>query len=162
MSYRWLSRVGIFVLVLALSVAPQPARAQQLTPEQQAVQLLDAARRAYNERNLPFAAERFRQFLAQFGDHRDAHHARLGLGLAILESPQPNPQQAIEQLRPAADAAEFPERGLASFYLGTAYRALGHAALVQVAQKPAEAPTHKNTANQQFDLALKAFEVASS
>src|SRR6187401_1237896 len=151
MSYRWLSRVGLFVLVLASSSISQSVSAQQLTPDQQAVQLLDAARRAYNERNLPFAADRFREFLAKYGSHKDAHFARLGLGIAILESPQPNPQQAIEQLRPAADAADFAERGLASFYLGTAYRALGHAALVLAAQQPAQAPTHINTANQQFD-----------
>lgn len=161
MSYCWLSRVGIFVVV-ASSVILQAASAQQLTPDQQAVQLLDAARRAYNEGNLPFAADRFRQFLQQYGNHKDAHFARLGLGIAILESPQPQPQQAIEQLKPAADAAEFAERGLASFYLGTAYRALGHAALVLAAQQPAQAPTHINTANQQFDLALKAFEIAAS
>lgn len=163
MSYRGLDRAGVFVLLaLWAAVFPNLSLAQAPTPDEQAVQLLDAARRAYNDRNLPFAADKFRQFLQQFANHKDAHHARLGLGLAILESPQPQPQFAIDQLRPAADAAEFAERGLASFYLGTAYRALGHAALLLAAQQPAQAPTHMNTANQQFDLALKAFEIAAS
>ena len=161
MSYHCLSRVGVLVLIVGVFCVTA-ALGQQPTPDQQAAQLLDAAKRAYNERNLPFAADRFRQFLQQYGNHKDAHFARLGLGIAILESPQPNPQQAIEQLRPAADAAEFVERGLASFYLGTAYRSLGHAALLLASQQPAQAPTHLNTANQQFDLAQKAFEIAAA
>jgi TolA-binding protein len=155
------ARIFVFILLFG-SLAASPAPAQQVTPDAQAVQLLDAARRAYNERNLPFAADRFREFLQKYGGHKDVNYARLGLGLALLESPQPQYQPAIDQLRPAADAAEFPERGLASFYLGTAYRALGHAALVQAAQKPAEAPTHRNTANQQFDQAIKCFEIAAT
>jgi tetratricopeptide (TPR) repeat protein len=138
------------------------AYAQQPTPDQLASQLLDAGRRAYNERNLPFAADRFRQYLQQYGGNKDAHHARLGLGLALIESPPPQYQPAIEQLRPAADAADFSERALAAFYLGTAYRALGHASLVQAAQKPNEAATHRNQANQQFEQALKAFETAAT
>jgi len=164
MTDRCLDRVRniIVLLVFAASFPATSTLAQQLTPDQQAAQLLDAARRAYNERNLPFAADRFRQFLQQYGGHKDAHHARLGLALAILESPQPQHQQAIDQLRPAADAADYSERALASFYLATAHRALGHASLAQAALKPNEAPNHRTAANQQFELALKAFDVAAT
>src|SRR5207244_1740752 len=55
-------------LLLLLSAAP----AQQLTPEQQADMLLGSARKAYNEKNYPFAAQRFREFLARFGGHKEA------------------------------------------------------------------------------------------
>ena len=47
--------------------------------------LLDSARRAYNEKNYPFAITRFRDFLAKFGGHRDVPQARYGLGLASYE-----------------------------------------------------------------------------
>lgn len=135
--------------------------AQQLTPDEQANQLLDAARRAFNEGNQPFAADRFRQYLTQFAGHKDAHHARLGLGMALIEARPPDFQQAIEPLKPAAEAADFSERALANYYLATAYRGVGQAALVLAAQKPNEAPQHQKTASANFDLAAKAFEIAA-
>ena len=57
--------------------------AQQLSPDEQAAQLLDAGRRAFNEGNQPFAAEKFRQYLKQYAGNKDAHQARLGLGIAL-------------------------------------------------------------------------------
>ncbi len=155
--FRW-----YLLLVLAFLAGVRVAPAQQLPAEEQATQLLDAARRAYNERNFPFAADRFKQFLQQYGNHAEAHSARLGWGVALLESPQPQYRAAIDPLRPAAESAEFSERGLANFYLGTAYRALGHAALLQASLKPNEAPQHINTANGEFEQALKAFEIAAT
>src|SRR3954453_18597204 len=107
---------GWWFLGLALALVPAAnLPPQQPTADDLAVQLLDAGRRAYNDRNLPFAADKFRQFLKDYGGHRNAHDARLGLGLAILESPAPDYQQAIDQLKPAAAAVDFPGRPLASF-----------------------------------------------
>ena len=50
------------LLALLLWVPPAPA---QMTPDQQAQLVLDSARKAYNEKNHPFAATRFREFLAR-------------------------------------------------------------------------------------------------
>ena len=90
---------GWWFLGLAMTLATAAnLPAQQPTADELAVQLLDAGRRAYNEKNLPFAADKFRQFLKDYGGHKDVQHARLGLGLALLESPTPDYQQAIDQL----------------------------------------------------------------
>ena len=151
----------VFVLLGIWLATGGVAAAQTLTPDEQATQMLDAGRRAFNEGNQPFAAERFRTFLKQFGAHKDVHHARLGLGLALIESRPPDFQQAIEPLRPAAEALDFPQRALANYYLGTAYRGLGQTSLVQAAQKPNEAPQHKQAAAANFDLAAKAFDQAA-
>jgi tetratricopeptide (TPR) repeat protein len=155
-------RAGCQWFVLLSCLLAVPAAAQQPTPDDMANQVLDAGRRAYNERNFPFAIERFKAFIQQYGGNKNILHARLGLGLAILESPTPDYQQAIDNLRPAADSADFAERPLAAFYLATGYRALGHNALVQAAQKPNEAANFKNQANQQFDQAAKAFDIAAT
>src|SRR4051794_18541011 len=57
------------VLALALTAA---AAAQAPTPDQQAEMALAAGRKAYNDGNPPFAAEKFREFLQKFGGHKDA------------------------------------------------------------------------------------------
>lgn len=158
-SFRW----SCFVLTILLgSGFAARVQSQQLTADEQAAQLLDAARRAHNEGNLPFAIDRFKQFLQQYGGHKDAFNARLGLGIALLESRTPEYQQAIDQLRPAAEAANFESRAMANYYYAAGYRGLGHAALVQAAQKPGEAQHFRNLANQQFEQAIKGFEVAAT
>ncbi len=157
------SRLHHFLfLILSIWVASAGVlSAQQLTPDEQAIQLLDAARRAFNEGNQPFAADKFRQFLKQSAGHKDAHHARLGLGMALIESRPPDFQQALDSIRPAAEAADFPQRALANYYLATAFRGLGNVALVQAALKPNEAPQLRTVANTNFDLAAKAFDIAA-
>src|SRR4051794_27993236 len=57
---------------LAFALLAITPLAAQMTPDQAADMLLTSARRAYNERNFPFAAARFREFLAKFGNHKDA------------------------------------------------------------------------------------------
>src|SRR5260370_24842864 len=74
----------LLVLASLLLIAAWPARAQ-VTPEQQAAMLLTSARRAYNDKNYPFAAARFREFLQRFAAHREANAARYGLALCLVE-----------------------------------------------------------------------------
>jgi outer membrane protein assembly factor BamD (BamD/ComL family) len=57
----------------------------QPTPDQQAEAILNAGRKAYNEGNPQFAAERFAELLAKFGGTKHAQSARYGLGLALLD-----------------------------------------------------------------------------
>ena len=69
------------------------ASAQQLTPDDAALMLLNSARKAFNDKNHAFAAERFREFLAKHGGHKEATAA---------------------PLRSATGAARRPDEGLSS------------------------------------------------
>src|SRR5260370_34913357 len=105
-----LNRVIYFWWAAALAVVllwAGPAAAQ-VTPDQQAEMLLTAARRAYNEKNYPFAIERFREFQAKLGNHKEANAARYGLALALLHGPREY-NAPLGQLTPRAYNKEFPE-----------------------------------------------------
>ncbi len=139
------------VLLLASPTFAQP------TPDQQAQMLLDAARKGFNDGNPQFAAEKFREFLQKFGNHKDAHSARLGLALAILDLPDRNYQQAIDTLNPAAGDANFADRPLALYYLASSYRGLGMKEIVEGIAKPNEMPQRQQNATGRFNEALKYF-----
>ena len=70
---------------LAWGLWPGTASAQ-LTPEQMADMILTSARKAYNEKNYPFAAQRFREFVGKFGNHKEVASARYGLALLLAEA----------------------------------------------------------------------------
>src|SRR5206468_9503311 len=72
-------------LLAALTGLVAAAALPAQNPDQQAQMLLAGARRAYNEKNYPFAAARFRDFLSRFASHRDAPSARYGLALCLLD-----------------------------------------------------------------------------
>jgi tetratricopeptide (TPR) repeat protein len=141
-------------------VLPLPAQ-QPLTPEQAAGIMLDTARRAHNEGKHDFAAERFRDFLKQYGNHKEAPAAQYGLGLCLLEKPQRDFAGAIAALQTVVGVGDFPDRALAFHYLGTAQRGLGYQALEQAAAKPNEAANFRNQAAQYFDQASKSFASAA-
>ena len=58
---RWTGLLALSVILLGAAALPA-----QVTPEQAADMLLTSARRAYNEKNYPFAATRFREFLQKY------------------------------------------------------------------------------------------------
>lgn len=124
--------------------------------------VLTAGSRAYNDGNRPVAIERFREFLRQWAAHKDAPAARFGLALALSEQPNPNYQEILDTLRPAADNAAFADRPLAQHLMGSAHRALGMKAVADAVAKPNEAPTLKNTATAQFTEAIKWFTAAAA
>src|SRR5262249_14537351 len=131
----------------------------QVTPDQQADMLLAAARRAYNDKNFPFAAERFREFLTKFGNHKDANAARYGLALALLDGPR-DYNGAVEQLAPLAGNKEFPEHGLVLYHLGLAKRGQGVKELAEATAKPQEAAQRQANAKQRFEEAAAQFAAA--
>ena len=135
--------------------------AAQVPPEQQAELLLTSARKAYTERNYPFAAERFREYLQKFGGNPKAAEARYGLALTLIELPERNYAQAIEQLQPLAGNKGAPDYPFILYYLGLSKRALGLAELMQAATKPNEAPQRRQAANQRFGEAVKHFADAA-
>src|SRR6266545_8263034 len=93
--------VGFCAMVLALgaSLLGVAAATAQTTPEQQADLLLNSARKAYNEKNFPFARDRFREFVGKYGGHKQLAQARYGLALALLECPEKDYNAAAEQLQ---------------------------------------------------------------
>jgi TolA-binding protein len=122
--------------------------------------LLASARRAYNEKNYPFAAQRFKEFLDKFGNHKDAPSARYGLALALLDGPERDYQRALDALQPLAGAKDFPDHPFVLYYLGVAQRGLGVRELAQAEARPQEAPQRRAAANGRFDEAAKQFAAA--
>ena len=147
-------------LLLCLAVV-MPAFAQQLAPDEAAALLLNTARTAYNERNLPVAIERFRAFLQKFPAATGAAPARYGLALALLESPDKDYAAAIEMLQPVASIPDFPDRRFAQYYFGLALRGAGMKTLDQIPSKPNEAQQLRAAANQRFTQAAAAFAAAA-
>jgi cellulose synthase operon protein C len=153
-----LNRVSYCLWAGALAVVvlwAGPAAAQ-VTPDQQAEMLLTAARRAYNEKNYPFAIERFREFQAKFGNHKEANAARYGLALALLDGPR-DYNAAVEQLTPLAGNKEFPEHAFVLYHLGLAKRGQGVKELAEAVAKPNEAAQRQANAKQRFEEAAQQY-----
>jgi len=145
---------GILFVCLPLSAL----HGQQLPPDEAALLMLNAGRRAFNEQKFPFAADRFREFLKVAPNHKDASSARYGLGLALMEAG--DAKGALESLTQAS-ATESPDRPLALYHVGAMYRSAGTQALAQIAAKPNEADALRAAAAQSFGEAAKDFGAAA-
>lgn len=86
---------------------------------------------------------------------------RYGLGLALLEGPQKDYEGAIQALQPVVGVADFPDRGLALYSIGVAFRGMGRATQAQAEAKPAEAAALRNAAKQRFGQAEAQFGAAA-
>jgi TolA-binding protein len=158
---RWTRRCFALLLVAA-GLAAGPALHAQVTPDQQAVMLLDSARRAYNEKNYPFAVTRFREFLGKFGNHKEAPSAHYGLALCLLEGPERDYNGAVEQLQPLLGSKDVPEYPFVLYHFALAKRGQGVRELAEAVAKPNEAPQRRNNANQRFTEALPQFVAAEA
>jgi TolA-binding protein len=152
-SHLSLALAGLIVLVGSTPLAAQP-------PLPAADMLLNSARRAYNEKNYSFAADRFREFLNKFGNQKEATSARYGLALCLIEGPTKDYKGAIEQLQPLVPNKDLPEHPFVLYYLGLSERGLGTQALAQALAKPQEAKQHRDFAGQRFEVASKHFAAA--
>lgn len=132
----------------------------QPTPDQQAEAILNGGRKAYNEGNPSFAAERFAELLAKFGGTKHAQAARYGLGLALLDLPDRNYQKALEAFNPPANDANFPDRAPALYYAAVCQRGLGQKELAEGRARPNEMPQRQNNANGKFAEAARLFAQA--
>jgi TolA-binding protein len=150
----------IFAPVVCLLLLGVPTAVAQMPPEQAAELLLASGRRAYNERNYPFAAGRFREYLSRFGNQRDAAAARYGLALCLLNGPEKDYNAAAEQLQPLAGNKEFADHPFVLYYLGLARRGQGVRELAQADTRPQEAAARRAAAQQRFDEAAKQFAEA--
>ncbi|MBX9579921.1 MAG: tetratricopeptide repeat protein [Gemmataceae bacterium] len=142
--------------VVALLLAAGPAGLAQ-PPDQQAALLLTTARKAYADANPQAAADKFNEFLQKFGGHKDAPAARYGLGLALLDLPNPDRPKAIEALGPPANDPNFPDRPAALYYLAAAHHGQGLKELAEAAAKPNEADGRRKAAEQRFNDAARFF-----
>jgi cellulose synthase operon protein C len=134
--------------------------AAQPTADQQAEMLLNIGRKAYAEANPQFAVDRFREFLTKFGGHKEAHSARLGLAIALLDLPDRNYQAALDAVMPAANEVKFADQPLALYYAGVCRRGLGQKELAEGVAKPNEMPQRTQAANGHFTEAAKFFTSA--
>ncbi len=132
----------------------------QINPDKAADMLLTSAQKGFNERNYPFAAQRFKEFLAKFGGHKNAPAARYGLALALLEVPEKPYNEVRDLLQGLAGNKEFPDHPQVLYHLGLAVRGLGLQALAQAEAKPQEAPQQRNAARERFDEAGRHFAAA--
>src|SRR2546421_11903739 len=96
------------LFVFAWSLEAGHARAQ-LTQDQMADMLLTGARKAYNEKQLAFAAGKFREFLSKYSQHKEAPAARYGLALSLLETPGANLQESRDLLQALAANKSVPD-----------------------------------------------------
>ncbi|MCI0704962.1 MAG: tetratricopeptide repeat protein, partial [Planctomycetia bacterium] len=153
------TRVRGFAALLLLALSFGIASAQP-TPDQQAAALLNAGRKAYNEGNPQFAAEKFNELLTKFANSKDANAARYGLGLALLDLPARDYQKALNAFTPVAADAKSADRPFALYYAGVCQRGLGHNELAQGVAKPNEMPQRQQNANAKFTEAEKLFAQA--
>jgi TolA-binding protein len=158
---RWGVR-GLGMLVVAAGLWVGSPLAAQTPPDQAAAMLLDSARRAYNEKNYPFAVERFREFLGKFPNHKGAPSAHYGLALALLEGPARDYNAALEQLQPLLGNKDLPEHPFVLYHFALAKRGQGVREMGEAAAKPQEAAQHRTNANQRFTEALQQFAAAGA
>lgn len=132
----------------------------QITPDQAAQMTLTSAQKAFNERNYPFAVQRYKEFLSKFGGHKEAPTARFGLALALLEMPDKSYNEIRDLLQNLAGNKDFPEHPHVLYRLGMTLRALGIQALALADARPPEATQQRNVARDRFDEAGRQYAAA--
>lgn len=146
-----------WALISGAASRPSFAQAPQLKPEEQAALLLNGANKAFNDKQYPQAADRYREYLKTFGGMKEATSARYGLALCLFEINPRDYKQATELLGPVVGVQDFPERATALYHLALAHRNLGLDATAQAVAKPNEAPQLRGAAAQQFTAAAQRY-----
>jgi TolA-binding protein len=149
-------RFALLAVVVLAGIGGGRVQAQ-LTQDQMADLLLNSARKAFNEKNYPFAAKAFREFTQKFGGHKDAVAARYGLALSLIDGPERNYSEARDLFQNLAGVKEFADAPLAVYYAALCARGQGIAELNQADQKPQEAQQRRAVAQQRFNEALPLF-----
>jgi TolA-binding protein len=154
-------RTHVLAILAALFLASTALG--QGTPDQQAEILLNAARKAYNEKNYAFAQQKFREYLTKFGNHKEVQAGRYGLALTLIEGPEKKYDEARDLLQTLAANKDFPDRIFATYYAGVAHRGLGLMELAKAdaqPNNPAEAARLQTIAQQHFGNAIPQFTTA--
>lgn len=157
---RWMAIVPCYIsfaLVAAFGQA-QP----QTNPDEAAAAMLDGARRGYNEQKYDFAADRFREFVKQFPNHKDTPSANYGLALCLLNGPKKDLPAALQALQPMAGRGDLPDNAFALYYSGVASRSLGELAVADAEAKPDQATQLRAEASKRFEAAGQSFAAAAA
>ena len=130
--------------------APAPAKpaAPTLTPEQQqqqqqleqdrkAVETLNQAKQAYEQKNFGVSVAKYREFLAQFPKRAEVMAARYGLAMALAEMPDRDWNALVAELQPVVASDQVPDKGRAHYWLAVGLRVLADQQLASV-QNPVE------------------------
>ncbi len=80
-------KLGRYCIVALFFLGAATSGLSQVNQDQAAEMLLNSARKAFNEKNFPFAVQRYKEFLGKFGGHKLANDARYGLALALIDAP---------------------------------------------------------------------------
>lgn len=148
---------GLFALALLASTINA-----QVPPDQQADMILTSAKKAQADGNLPFAIQRYAEFLQKFGNHPQANQARYQLALAYLDSPERNVDKALESLGPLVGNAGLPEHPYALYHAGLCLRGQGLREVEGMIAKPNEAAQFKQRADGKFNEAAQRFAAATA
>src|SRR5581483_3836717 len=116
---------GVLALAVALAVLPAALAQPPMPPDKQAEVALAAGQRAYNDGNLPVAAQKFQEVVQKFANTPSANPARYGLALCLINSPEQDFAKAAELLAGPANDGGFADRGQAAYELAVCHRSLG-------------------------------------
>src|SRR5207253_2550548 len=96
----------------------------------------------------------------KYGGHKEANSARYGLAICLLEGPDRNYPEAIQNLQPLAGNKADPDHPHALYYIAHCQRALGVRELAQAATKPQETPQRRQEAARRFEEASRSYTAA--
>ena len=113
----WLAMAGVSLIAWPGYALGQAA---QLKPEEQAAQMLNGANKAFNDKQYPQAADRYREYLKTFAGMKEASFARYGLALCLFEVNPKDYKQATDLLGQVVGVQDFAERPVALYYLALA------------------------------------------
>ncbi len=156
------SFVSHLVFLTAISCAVTFAQEAPAGADAAGLAVLDAARHAYNEGKFDAATERFREFLKQNGQKKEASAAQYGLALSLLELPQKDYTAIVAALQAALVQQDSSDHPFVLYHLGAAQRNLGIQALDLAASKLAESEKLRKLAVNQFAEASKNFAAAAN
>jgi len=145
---------GLFAFAVGVEVRQVQA---QMTQDQMADLLLASARKAFNEKQMSFAAGKFREFLGKYPQHKDSPSARYSLALALLDNPVGNlaePRDLLQSLVNNKGSNDYP---FVLYHLGLTIRAQGMQELKQADANPNNAPGHRANAQRRFEEAVPHF-----
>jgi TolA-binding protein len=158
-TYRMAQLALISFGALLIGAAGLPGQPNVDPAAQAAQNLLNTARKAYNDRNYPMAAAQFREFLAKYPRHDKAPQAQYGLALSLVDGQERNYAAALELLQPLAGKTALTEHAHVLYYLGLCRRGLGIKELAQ--SNPQPSAKRQPAADRSFVEASRFFAAAA-
>ena len=156
----------VFLLIPGLlfsSVRPvcRSAYGQRVDRHDAGAMILAGAQHAYNEHKYEFAANRFREFLAQHRDHRSLPDGYYGLGMSLLRIPEKDYAGAVQAFRNVVGRANFRERASALYWTAVGLKGVAEQELAAVETDPPNAGRHRDQSRRQLEESARHFGEAA-